>query len=439
MNWMIWLSVVWIAPLLCFLNINEIKFKKNIAVGVTFPILGRVHEEVWAQLRSFKKEQIALCVLLVVLAAVGALLPNAELSMTLWGIWLDLALILPMASYIVCNLKLKRIKEAHGWKKQCEATMTVDLSAVPQLKWMSPWCFVPALLLALAPVVLNQDFWLGYLMDAACVVLFWVLYRFAYRKKAERVDSNTNLTKALTQVRQHNWGKMWLFSAYCMALVSWLMALSSVSTMASLCSLIAFTVLFCGGIMYVDLSTRRTQEKLTKDCGDDYVDEDDYWLGGIFYYNKNDSRLLINSRIGTNSSCNLAHPMGKVIMTFTLVLLLILPFLGVFMSGPKELPLSAEFGESGYTVTAGDKDYTIPQDAEITLLQELPPMVRVMGTGLPNYLSGQFSIGEVGAAKVSLDPTCPPFLLIESEDGIYLFGSRIEGQTQAVYEQLTEK
>lgn len=439
MNWMIWLSVIWIAPLLCFLNINETKFKKNIAVGVTFPILGRVHEEVWAQLRSFKKEQIGLCILLLVLGGLGALIPNAELSMTLWGIWLDLALILPMASYIVCNLKLKRIKEAHGWKKQSEATMTVDLSAMPRFKWMSPWCFVPAVLLALVPVVLNQDFWLGYLMDAACAVLFWVLYRFAYRKKAERVDGNTSLTKALTQVRQYNWGKMWLFSAYCMALVSWIMALSSVSTMASVWSLIAFTILFCGGIMVVDLSTRKVQEKLTADCGDDYVDEDDYWLGGMFYYNKNDSRLLINSRIGTNSGVNLARPMGKAIMAITLVLLLILPFLGVFLSGPKDLPLSAEEAESGYTVTAGDKEYAIPQDAEITLLDELPPMVRVMGTGLPNYLGGQYSIGEVGAAKVCLDPTCPPFLLIESEEGTYLFGSRIDGQTEAVYGLLTGK
>ena len=36
-----WGLTIWVPVLLCVLNINEAKFKKNLAVGVTFPLKGR--------------------------------------------------------------------------------------------------------------------------------------------------------------------------------------------------------------------------------------------------------------------------------------------------------------------------------------------------------------------------------------------------------------
>ena len=34
LNIILWLSIIWLAPLMCFVLANEAKFKKNIAVGV---------------------------------------------------------------------------------------------------------------------------------------------------------------------------------------------------------------------------------------------------------------------------------------------------------------------------------------------------------------------------------------------------------------------
>ena len=41
LNIILWLSIIWLAPLMCFVLANEAKFKKNIAVGVTLPYEGR--------------------------------------------------------------------------------------------------------------------------------------------------------------------------------------------------------------------------------------------------------------------------------------------------------------------------------------------------------------------------------------------------------------
>ena len=53
-NTVLWLSLIWLPLLLCFMLRNESKFKKNIAVGVTFPFEGRRHPDVLARLVRFK-------------------------------------------------------------------------------------------------------------------------------------------------------------------------------------------------------------------------------------------------------------------------------------------------------------------------------------------------------------------------------------------------
>ena len=46
------------------------------------------------------------------------------------------------------------------------------------------------------------------------------------------------------------------------------------------------------------------------------------WILGMFYYNKNDTRLNVEKRLGYGSTINMAHPAGKVI-SIIIVLLLI--------------------------------------------------------------------------------------------------------------------
>lgn len=45
-NILMWASIFWIAPLLGYLMTNNAKFKKNIAVGVTFMEEGKQDAEV---------------------------------------------------------------------------------------------------------------------------------------------------------------------------------------------------------------------------------------------------------------------------------------------------------------------------------------------------------------------------------------------------------
>lgn len=55
-----------------------------------------------------------------------------------------------------------------------------------------------------------------------------------------------------------------------------------------------------------------------------YSPEDDerHWIWGSFYYNSDDPSLFIEKRYGIGWTINVGHPMGKVIMVLTIILIL---------------------------------------------------------------------------------------------------------------------
>lgn len=83
MNIILWLSIIWLAPLMCFVLGNEAKFKKNIAVGVTLPYEGRQDGQVLARLSRFKKELGLMCLFLLLLALPCMLVRSLAGNMTL--------------------------------------------------------------------------------------------------------------------------------------------------------------------------------------------------------------------------------------------------------------------------------------------------------------------------------------------------------------------
>jgi len=56
-------------------------------------------------------------------------------------------------------------------------------------------------------------------------------------------------------------------------------------------------------------------------------DEDDYWKGGLFYFNKNDPSIFVEKRFGVGWTLNFANPIGYIIIFVPLIIVLVLSFL----------------------------------------------------------------------------------------------------------------
>ena len=403
----LWLCVIWVPAMEYIFMANETKFKKNITIGVTLPHEGRTDPEVQGRLKRFKVQLGVVCLGLTLLALAGLLLPaDIGLSLTLMLVWVDAAIVAPMVLYALCNRDLKRIKAQRGWRRLPEATVTVDLTAAAQPgKELNLAHFLPPLAVSLLPVVWELaagEALLGALMLTfpLCVALFYILYRYAFRRRSEVVDDNASLTETLTRLRRRYWRRTWLW-------VSW------------------FMMVVC---FRLEFGLRRAQEKLTVSSGTGwYVDEDDKWLWGLFYYDPHDRRIIVNNRVGINTTMNLARRGGQAMMGLVAALLIFMPLLGVSIMGEENAPVELALSDTALTASHGRSEYEIALDdiQEVQLLDQLPDgLRRVMGTAMDTVQKGQYTSAELGSLTLCLDPRTGPWLLVTTrEETVYLLGS----------------
>ncbi len=440
MNVILWLSIIWMPLLFYVILCNETRFKKNIVIGVTFPQEAREDETLQQLLSVFKKRLLFVCIGLIVIAIPCIFIPKTGMAMTVWMIWILFAMIAPYVPYVQCHLKLKQLKEERGWRKTSSAATVVDLSAASrQTKWLSPYLFALPLLVSLLPMLFDRDMTLLYLIDAGMVLFCWLGYRYLYRNKSEVVDDNVAVTEALTRIRRYNWGKIWLLAAWFMAALNLIAWLTKMNSTLSLYGILLLSAILIVASISIELKLRRLQETLTAQSGTDfYVDDDDKWIWGMFYYDPNDKRLIVNNRVGMNTTVNLAKRSGQIFMGVMALLLLLMPFLGVWLDHLESTPVDLDITDTAIVAIHTDIEYELPLEdiAVVEYLTERPNMSRTSGTGMNTVLKGNFST-PWGPSKVCLDPRTGPYLhIVTKEKKHYLFGSADGSDTEAVYQQL---
>ena len=139
-----------------------------------------------------------------------------------------------------------------------------------------------------------------------------------------------------------------------------------------------------------------------------------------------------------NTSVNIAKPAGKLILALTAMLLLILPFTGVYGDYLSTQPIEIAVEDQTLKADLGIIHYNIDASTikEIELLNTLPEgMQRIAGMGMDNLLQGSFS-SKIGKMTVLADPQKAPFILIRTDEKTWLLGTRESSETERLYEQL---
>lgn len=440
MGWRLfmWAVALPVLPILYFVQKNECKPKKNIIVGVTLPYEAQGDGEVLALLERYKREMKLICWIMLAAGVPSLFLRSFGAFLTVWMLWIVVLSIVFFIPYVRCNKALRRLKEERGWRRREDAPQVVaDLkAAAEELRWLSPWWFLPPFAISLVPLFFDRTLWWLWGLDAVIVPASYLCYRYLYRNRAEVVDEDSERTLALTRIRRYNWGKCWLIVAWATGLFNVGMWLTLENIWLCMAVILVYGLVVCVSVIGIEFRVRRLQEKLTENSGQGYyVDEDDRWIWGMIYYNPNDARLTINNRTGVGTTINLARRSGQILMGVGLALLLACPLIGVWEMRMERAPVELEVTETELVGShyGGEWSVALEDIAEIQVLEERPPLRRVAGTGMESALTGQFNADGWGRVTVCIDPRTGPWLLVTAVDGkLYLFGASEEGAAEHI-------
>lgn len=439
-NILMWASIFWLAPFLGYIMTNNAKFKKNIAVGVTFIEEGKQDAEVISRLNRYKKQIKMITIVLLLAVIPGVFVSKFWILLTYYLVWTDVTIFIYAIPFYLCNKDLKAIKKRRGWVQHSGEKVEIDMENIPNFKEISPLLFIIPCIVSLLPLVWDRTFYVLYITSAASVLVFWFSYRYFYRNRSERVNEERDLTRVLTQIRHYNWSKIWIVASWLTIPLSFSGLLFISHPFMALVLIFIATGAICIEAVAIEVKLRKMQEKLTRGSGvGAIVDEDDKWIGGMIYYNPNDSRLIVNERVGMNTTLNLARTSGKVITLFFLILLLALPLTGPAMNVYYKQPIKIEVTKDEVEASQGITNYRIKLSdiKDIDLVNELPDdLVRVNGTSFDDILKGDFRNGNENLTLM-LRSESKPFIRITDKNGkVYLLSFR--GDVKEKFEEITQ-
>ena len=441
-------------PLIIFFVLrNETKPKKNLILGVTLPQDKRGEPAVTQTVKRFLAMENAVLILLLLLLVPQFFIGSDSAVFTWYMCWLLFAVVLPMLPYASANRRLRELKRKGGWFGASTGVTLVDTKiAVAPKRLLSIWVFIPAFLLTLAPVIHTlavlrgrDEFWpmlCVYLTMSLMTASFYGLYRLFNRQRAEVMNGDTSLSAALTQVRRYNWNKTWIWIVWLTGLFDvalWLLSRTAI-TVAALAVVYAAALL--AAVLRAEFKTRNMQQRLTEESGGAlYTDDDDNWLLGFLYYNRNDSHGMVNRRIGVGMTLNLAKTPGKLVMIFTALILLSTPLIGISMIRSEATPVSLRADGSQIVAVHTGVAYAIDIDTVTSayFLDKLPRGIRTNGTAMKTVLKGSFRYDGIGDCRLCLDPRYPPYLVVLSDGRTYILGSSNPDDIRAVYETLVSR
>ncbi len=443
-----------ILPVMYFTMLNERKPKNNLILSTTLPKEAWTDPRVVAITKKFTRELTITCLILALLYIPAFFMEYISIIMTYVMLWLDAIIILPCIPYCNAVQTMRKLKKENWYHPELVKVQVADtsLASVFEEK-QNTYTFVNFLLPLLVsliplmfPLVVPVEGSLTTLLivvlcNSSTILMCYYCYR-TLRKKEDRVNSDVTLTSVLTRIRRYYWGKCWIYVSWLSAALGFCALLLFVSEWVFLIAIGLFVTGILVLVVGMELKIRKEQQRLNEEQPSEILmDEDDNWPYGIICYNKNDKSLFVNSRIGFGVTTNFAHPVGKALDIFALVMLLVLPFIGLFtvkeeFTEPK-LVLSETVLEAHHT----DLEYSIPLEEikEVTFLTEMPKASKTWGTNFPHLYKGKFSIKDINqTGLLCLDPYDEAFLLVQTIAGkYYLFSMENTKELKNLYTALT--
>ena len=396
---------------------------------------------------EYKKSMKRDTIILAVIPVVCFFIPFMSIAMTIWFIWILAVCFTPMIHFAIANRKIQEVKLQMGWKQEYEISYT-DLKSVAVSKKVKLREFLPPILLSIIPIIISvvlfgeKDLWILAIMVAVfavCTPLFYLCAVWSDRQKISVIscDSDTNINYA--RAKKQVWKNLWLISCWINTLFTWGMLLVAWQRQGAMRGIVIGAILYCIAIISVCMVQLKKLRQVDVAYADKKTlmnaEEDDRnWIFGMIYYNKNDKHFMVENRMGTGTSVNLANKAGLVTNIFAVFALLSIPILCIWMILVELTPISVTVENDTIICQQLSTEYEIPL-SEITnykVIEELPEMIKMNGIGMDNIYIGTFEVYREGTFETFLNPQNEMFLWIETEDEVYYVSGATDEMTEEV-------
>ena len=407
-------------------------------------------------------QAIIISIVGTVISALLLLLHGMTVQTAVWTGFVLIALLAVNVPYFLGNKEMKSLKRKLGVKSE-EGVTLVDLSNAGFVRALNPvriWLpnllgaviVILALLVDVKVVPLVDHWAVGSFLLTVMTAVFWamgvlmlVLAFMMDRLKTEVISKDSAVNANYNRAKKKNFAD--LFVLFCWVnfgfTACWMGAfLFLYSDLLLMIALMAYMVLMLSGIILFVLREQKIEARYEKEITI-IEDDDDLWIGGMFYYNPKDKRLNVEKRVGVGGTVNVAHPLGKLVMVFAGLSLVAAVGCAVWIGMMESTPMRLYVENDAVVCHQLWDEYVIPAE-EIRFaslgkdVSEIH-LVRFSGVSMDTMLKGNYSVNGENHFKVFLWNKTKTYLVIYTKDKQYCVNSSDAKDVQEVYEWLKQK
>lgn len=423
------------------------KHKNNILFGVTLPSCAFDNDEVKKLQKRYSKD-LTIIMLIFALLVLPFLYPSEYISIKLLYLVLWIAGLIYMAylPYRRNNKKLANLKKLNNWLVGSKRT-AIDLR-VSRLKASTvvpSVYFIPSIIIAIV-LLLNSNSRTIVLYSIAFVLncIFFIIYKLFIRMRSKVYSHNSDINLAINLYTKRKWSIAWLIVAYIstinvLCLTPFMRVQGNYSMIIFINSILPLAILVT--FIYTVKSIRNHEASLIEDDKERYiVDDDAYWIQGLFYNNPNDQSFMVEKRAGIGSTLNLATRRGKIFTYGTCVLVIIIVVAVLLFSFVSDFVDPIMVFNEDHSVDVVSMlygyEFLVEDIQNLELIDTIPEGSKTNGAATDRYARGNFSLENYGKTKLYVFKKKPPFILIKLKDLYIIYNEKEPEKTKALYDEL---
>lgn len=341
--------------------------KRTVVFGVTIPYEQASHPV----LQSYKRKYATLTFLVGIAVMISYILGNQsgmeETKLVLFGmISLFVVLLTSLSLYFYFHYKTMRLKKREEWFRGVKQVRVADLALrskdemLPSFVHLIPTLITITLVILTAqlfdqlpnqipthwgpngqPDAFTDKSWMSVISLPLILFIFQTMFfGINYYTKRSGIKLNAaNITSTkLRQLRLRKYTSWFLFITNLLLtiLFSFLQLNLLYENLFNDSTLMlvpfAFFAIVLAGALGLAIKVGKVDSDLEGTLVMDHtkkqdsVDEDQYWKGGLIYYNPNDPSIFVEKRFGIGYTINLANPIGYLILLLPVALILLIQF-----------------------------------------------------------------------------------------------------------------